>query len=229
MKKDQFDKFKDFVNSIPVVHLENPFWTFDEEEELIISHLETVEKTFDISDWFDLLRDVKIYFKQVFEDFGTEAQVLALREEDGKKLDKMQIPSLPNSYTIGEQTVKVYVLPQENSYGLTSISESFWQKSIIGNDIHSLARIHSHHELDPYQSPTDYATLNSNTLEIVIGRVDRDLLSLGFWLDQRGQETKEKVWVYDEESSSQKRITCGKMRSTVDKFTTKIKTKKEND
>lgn len=229
MEKEKFAKFKDFVNSIPVVQLKNPYWTFDNEKELIISHLSMEKKTFDIRDWFELLRDVKTYFKQVFEDFGTEAQVLAVRRGDGKVLDKMQIPSLPNNYIIGDKEVKVYVLPQENSYGLTSISESFWQKSIIGNDISPLARIHSHHELDPYQSPTDYATLNSNTLEIVIGRVDKDLLSLGFWLDQRGQETKQNVWVYEERSSSQKRITCGKMRSKNNKFTTKLKTKKEND
>lgn len=229
MDKDRLEIFQKFVDSVPAVQMRNPYWTFDDENKRIISQLSDEPAEFKILDWYSILKDVKVYFKQVFDSFHSEAQVLCVRKGDGLKLDALQIPKLPKTYQVGRETIQIYVLPQENSYHLTSISEEFWQKHIIGKDIHPIARIHSHHELEPYQSPTDYASLNSNTLELVIGKVNDDLLSIGFWLDQRGKSTKEKVWVYEEESNSQRPIKCGKIRENDIDTLQNLTKKKENE
>ena len=89
--------------------------------------------------------------------------------------------------------VTVLVLPQDNSMGNTVLSEAFWQDRIIGQNIRPVARIHSHHIFDAYQSMTDYSTLNSGTLEIVIGKIMNAKLSLCYWLDVPGRSEERRV------------------------------------
>ena len=89
---------------------------------------------------------------------------------------------------------KVLVLPQQNTWGNTIISESFWQKEIVGAGLTPLMRIHSHHVLDAYQSNTDWSTLNSGTLEVVIGKVFQDVPQIAYWLDVRGTNNKDNVF-----------------------------------
>ena len=198
MNKEQLSQFNAFVASRPVKTIPNPYWSFDVDEALIKSHVPGTSQTFDIAQWAEILSMTKRYFRQVYESFGSEAQVLCIAKEDAPKLYEYAIPHLPGQYFINGkdgQEVVLFVLPQENSYHITNIDDKFWQRAIIANGIHPLARIHSHHVLDPYQSPTDYATLNSNTLELVIGHVFDGNLEVGYWLDVRGTNTKDHVWV----------------------------------
>ena len=82
--------------------------------------------------------------------------------------------------------------------GTSVISEWFWQNRIIGQGIMPIARIHSHHVLDPYQSSTDYSTLNSGTLEMVLGRIFEEELHLCYWLDVPGTDIKAKTFLAQE-------------------------------
>lgn len=43
-------------------------------------------------------------------------------------------------------------------------------------------RVHSHHVLNAYQSSTDYESLNSGTLEVVLGKVNEDVNEVVYWL-----------------------------------------------
>ena len=219
MDKKKLEQFNAFVQSLPITLVKNPYWAFDDDEKQILSHIKGGDDRFNISEWYELLLDVRTYFRHVFDAFESEAQVLCVAIEDAPKLRDEQIPSLPNTYFIGEQEIAIFVLPQYNTFGITQVSESFWQSKIIGQGIHPIARIHSHHILDPYQSATDYASLNSNTLELVIGRIYGENLSIGYWLDVRSTDTKDNVWVAIENHQNEfdiRQIDCGRITS-VDK------------
>lgn len=194
MEQAKLDAFKAFVDAQPVVTIPNPNWSFDSVNDRIISAIGETEKVFDIGDWSTLLTDVRTYFRHVYDAFKSEAQVVCIAEKDAEILYELQMPRLPRTYLIQGVSTVVFVLPQKNSFHITNIGEEFWQNKIVANGIHPLARIHSHHILDPYQSPTDYATLNSNTLELVIGHIYAEPLAIGYWLDVRNTLTKENVW-----------------------------------
>lgn len=214
MNDKKLEQFNAFVQSLPVTLVKNPYWAFDEDNKQILSHIKGGDEQFDIAVWYDILVDVRTYFRHVFDGFESEAQVLCVAIEDADKLHAEQIPSFPQTYFVGEQEIAIFVLPQYNTFGITTVSESFWQAKIIGQDIHPVARIHSHHILDPYQSATDYASLNSNTLELVIGRIYGELLSVGYWLDVRSTDTKDNVWVAIEKELRDfeiRQIDCGRI------------------
>lgn len=214
MDAEKLEQFNAFVQSLPIKRVKNPYWAFDEEHKQILTHIKGGDTQFNIDEWHDILIDVRMYFRQVYDSFGSEAQVLCVAVEDAHKLHDECIPSLPKTYFVGEQEIVIFVLPQYNTFGITTVSESFWQAKIIGQDIHPVARIHSHHILDPYQSATDYASLNSNTLELVIGRIYDEPLSVGYWLDVRSTDTKDNVWVAIEKEARQyevRQIDCGRV------------------
>lgn len=195
MDRDKLDQFTAFVQAQPVSIIPNPHWEYDAVEDRIMSQIDGAQGAFHLNPWTQLLLDVRIYFKHTYDAFKSEAQVLCVREEDATKLYDQQIPRLPKTYAIGDLNVVVFVLPQTNSFHVTSIGEGFWQTYIVNQGIHPVARIHSHHILDPYQSSTDYASLNSNTLEMVIGQIYDEPLAICYWLDVRSTDTKNNVWV----------------------------------
>lgn len=216
MDQAKLEQFKSFVQARPITKITNPFWEYDSESDGIVSKVDGTNKDFDIREWSEVLLAVRTYFVQVYTAFGSEAQVLCLTREDAKKLYPHQIPHLPGYFTVGGQDLIIFVLPQSNSFHITNIDEAFWQTAIIAQGIHPVARIHSHHILDPYQSPTDYATLNSNTLEIVLGHIYAKPLHIGYWLDVRGTEIKTNVWTALQSDTPAafdiQKIPCGNIR-----------------
>lgn len=171
------------IREKPVKYAENPFWDYINEE--IID--KRTQKALDMSTYFGIFDTIRLYFKNVYTSFNTEAQVLIVDESAYKTLydQEQRIPYI----NVGNNLYAL-VLPQENTWANTSISETYWQSRIVDNQITPLMRIHSHHILDAYQSATDWSSLNSGTLEVVIGDVLNEDYKLAYWLDQRGKTTK---------------------------------------
>lgn len=189
-----------FFAAMPSKKKENPYWKYS---------FEPVEggKVFRINDSYDgelcfnetrkTLRKIRDFFRLFYESFHTEAQVLCIGDKDVNKLKNLGVPILTTGQ-IGPYGVTVFVLPQDNHMGTTVISEAFWQKYIVGNDIVPVARVHSHHILDPYQSSTDYSTLNSGSLEIVLGHIFEEPLAMCYWLDVPRTDIKANTFVAKE-------------------------------
>lgn len=191
----------------PVQAPENPYWEMENNQ---IWDKRDGGKPFDVRTYRLLLETVTHYFQTVYDAFGTEAQVLVFDEEMAKHVDTRSIPQIP-SPTLNP-CFTILVLPQDNSWGGTTISEAWWQKNIASKGITPLMRIHSHHILDAYQSHTDWSTLNSNTLEVVIGRIDKDTPAIGYWLDILGTNNKEIVSYTDDFGLSVQSVKSGKTK-----------------
>ena len=194
------EELSKLIRDKPIVYKENPHWSFDEK----ISHKDG--RPFSLADYEEILSFVKSYFVQVWKSFETEAQVLVVTASDYQTLQAKNI-TLP---TIYQDDLVVLVLPQVNTWGNTSISEKYWQTVIVDNDINPVMRIHSHHILDAYQSTTDWSTLNSGTLEVVIGKILDEESIYAYWLDERGKETKDFVWQCKTLTSEPQSIPNGK-------------------
>lgn len=173
------EALKVLISSKPVVYKENPLYSYDEVNDTI--------RGVNIVQEFALFDVIKEYFKQVYDAFMSEAQVLVVTKDDSQKLP--HIPRLPTDLNLD-----ILVLPQVNSWGNTSVSEVQWQNDIVGQDIVPLMRVHSHHTLNAYQSSTDYNSLNSGSLEVVLGDIYSDNYQIAYWLDERGKDTKQNVW-----------------------------------
>lgn len=186
------EEMREFFRSMPARKKENPYWEFNEETHTIRAKQNGM--VFDASDSDNTLRMVREYFRRFYEAFQTEAQVLCVTREDGRKLNQMGIPILGFGM-IWPYDVAVLVLPQDNHMGTTVLSEAQWQSLLVGQGITPVLRIHSHHVLEPYQSITDYSTLNSGTLEMVIGRIFEENLNVCFWLDVPGTDQKSQTFV----------------------------------
>lgn len=154
-------------------------------------------EAFDLTTSVPTLKRVRDFFRRFYESFHSEAQVLCVTPEDGRKLNKTGIPVLTEGM-IGPFEVWVMVLPQDNHMGTSVIGENFWQTFIVGAGIRPVLRIHSHHVLEPYQSAIDYSTLNSGTLEMVLGKIFEDKLYLCYWLDVPGTDTKAQTFLAQE-------------------------------
>lgn len=183
-----------YFRSMPAKKAEpNPYWMFSEESERITN---VNGAALDLAASKPLLTKVRSFFRLYYESFRSEAQVLCVTLHDAVKLDELQLPiPILTKGMLGSFEVAVLVLPQENHMGTSVISEWFWQNKIIGAGIKPVARIHSHHVLDPYQSMTDYSTLNSGTMEMVIGKVCEQNLHLCYWLDVPGTDIKAQTFV----------------------------------
>ena len=191
--------------AMPKKTKDNPYWAYDESSDRIY-HKPTHQ--FVTREGMDILPNIQAYFCQVYQAFGTEAQVLVLSETDSSHPALYGLPILCTGMFMGTPCV-VYVLPQINTPVNTSISETFWQNALVANKIIPLARIHSHHILRAYQSSTDYATLNSGTLEVVVGGILKETPMISFWLDLPG--TDQKSVVFEQEAGkAPRRITAGK-------------------
>ena len=185
-----------FFKSMPKKEITpNPYYTFDENEGI---RCVNTGKTFQVDDQLKVLTVIREYFRRVYEAFGTEAQVLLVSRDNGdaKKLRDIRLPEIAGDEDLQfiGTSVSIFVLPQVNTPVNSSVSERFWQQYIVGNDIIPVARIHSHHVLDAYQSATDYSTLNSGSLEMVLGHITSDDLCTAYWLDEKGKDTKENVF-----------------------------------
>lgn len=187
--------------AMPAKKKVNPFWSYAWDEKENGNMLRIVDSyggKLCFNETRKTLRKVRDFFRLFYESFKTEAQVLCISDKDAKKLKDIGIPVLTTGQ-IGPYGVTVFVLPQDNHMGTTVVSEGFWQKYIVGNDITPVARIHSHHVLDPYQSGTDYSTLNSGSLEIVLGHIFDEPLAMCYWLDVPGTDIKANTFVAQED------------------------------
>lgn len=197
------EEMADFFRSMSSKKKQNPYWMFEDEKQCIscradkalwpfmaVGNVESIV----LSNTIGTLRTVREFFRRFYESFRSEAQVLCVHSDDIQKLKDIGIPMLVKG-TFGMFDAAVFVLPQDNHMGTSVISELFWQKYIVGQGIVPIARIHSHHVLDPYQSITDYSTLNSGTLEMVIGKIFEDPLYVCCWLDVPGTDTKAQTFV----------------------------------
>ncbi len=192
------EEMMEYFRSMPSKKKENPYWTFEDDPSVVKSKFPGAGlKPFDLESAKPLLSIVREFFRRYYESFRTEAQVLCVTPEDGCKLAAMGIPVLTKGQ-IGPFEVMAMVLPQNNFMGNTVVSEVFWQARIVEEDIKPVARIHSHHVLNPYQSNTDYSTLNSGTLEVVMGRIYDDKFHLCYWLDVPGTDVKAQTFVASE-------------------------------
>ena len=186
------EEMMEYFRSMPKKKTEsNPYWEFDDESKHInaVLYNKKIYKLFDLEESKSTLQKVREFFRRYYESFHSEAQVLCVIPKDGEKLASIGVPVLTQGQ-IGPFEVTVMVLPQDNHAGTSVISEWFWQYRIINAGIKPVVRIHSHHILDPYQSMTDYSTLNSGTLEMVIGRIDKEELYVCYWLDVPGTDNK---------------------------------------
>ena len=182
------EEMRDFFRNMPRRRKENPYWYYDERNELIRERESGwVLNRGPITGVLDIVHK---FFLRVYESFHSEAQVLIVAQKDKNKLSAIGIPCLAENLMFGMQLCAVMVLPQQNTGGLSQISETFWQTYIVGRNIIPVARIHSHHILGAYQSATDYASLNSGTLEMILGRIDKENPDLCFWLDVPGTDQK---------------------------------------
>ena len=183
-----------YFRNMPSKRRENPHWRFDTEKESIVRRDSNEDVSARIINSKEALCEIRNYFRNVYESFKTESQVLLVTVEDGKKLEQIGLPRLGGVKSFAGIEVDVFVLPQVNTFSNSIISESFWQKYIVEQGIVPVARVHSHHVLDAYQSSTDYATLNSNSLELVMGHINDDGFSVAYWLDEHGTDTKANVF-----------------------------------
>ena len=192
-----------YFRAMPKKKIEpNPYWKFEvcTEDTVDIKAIQTGTTTtipFDLNKSKRVLNMVREFFRRYYESFHSESQVLCVTPEDGTKLAAMAIPRLGYSY-LGPFEVDIMVLPQDNHMGTSVISEWFWQNRIVGAGIKPIARIHSHHILEPCQSITDYSTLNSGTLEMVIGKINEENLKVCYWLDVPGTDTKAQTFLATE-------------------------------
>lgn len=179
------------LQKLPVEYNENPRWSMKHET------IYEVNRPFDIMCYKYALKAVRDYFCEWFKYSKSEAQVLLVTQGDYKEYYRA-FPVLPyrtpKGQNILEQMAKpvIVVLPQENTPSNTIIEDTYWHQTVKG---HPIMRIHSHHCLDAYQSQTDYLYLNSGTLEMVLGHIDREIPQCCYWLTRHSdRRCKEKVF-----------------------------------
>lgn len=193
-------KLAQLIAAMPKTYTINPFWEmndgyiWDKQKQIRFSPES-------LKPW---LSAVVSFFRLNYDSFRSESQVLLVTEADKKKLEsKYAIPSL--------QGTNFLVLPQVNTWSNTSISEIFWQNVIMKEHITPLMRIHSHHVLEAYQSNTDWSTLNSGTLEVVLGKIYDEVPEIAYWLDIRGTENKDNVFKSIDLGKTENKISSGKL------------------
>lgn len=166
---------------------ENPYWGMKDG----VLWDKTNNCPFDIKQFQSLSKIIIDYFRLNFDSFKCESQVLIVTKDEYEKFKNKSIPELRIPF---ESQFKILVLPQVNTWGNTSVSETYWQNEIVNAGITPFARIHSHHVLHAYQSLTDWSSLNSGTLEIVFGDIYNDTHEIAYWLDVRGTNIKDNVY-----------------------------------
>ena len=170
--------FEDFVKSLPQRDMFNPHWAFRDK---VIVDKETDEPLDLLEKFGKELEAIHQYFVHIYKALKTEAQVIIVTKEHYDAYYQ-GLPTLPYS---GEYVL--VVPPQYNTPHQTVVPDHYWHKLVREEPV---ARVHSHYILPAYQSPTDYASLNSNTLEIVIGNI-LEGPEYCYWLDQFNKKTKD--------------------------------------
>lgn len=181
---DKLALLKKLSKTIPEKDQKNPYWKF----EPTIRHQHEIlhsDGTPLAANDFTFLIPILDYFRLVYKSFKTEAQVVVVLSKDKNKIDKSLL-RLPFK---NDKGLRLVVLPQENTAVSSIVPEEIWQKYIVDRGIIPYARVHSHCTFDAYQSAIDYSTLNSGSLEIVIGHIFDDP-SFCYWLDEKGKQTK---------------------------------------
>lgn len=157
----------DYFRSLPQTHKETKRWSI--KDGIIYDSGEPL----DLARFKRELKVISLYFRE-WQKFGNlEAQVLVVTKEDYEKY-YTQFAILPV-----ESNLRLIILPQFNTPANTIIQEEYWHKTIKGEPV---MRVHSHHVLNAYQSSTDYESLNSGTLEVVLGKVHEDVNEVAYWL-----------------------------------------------
>lgn len=179
--EDKISLLEKLSKSIPEVRHENPYWVFEDGE---IHHRDT-KKKLELTD-LPFIPAVALFFKKVYQRDQTEAQVVVVGKQDQNKL-------LPKTNYVEVAGYLLVILPQSNTLTNSRVAEEVWQKNIVDQGIIPVARIHSHHIFDAYQSKTDFSSLNSGSLEIVLGNL-LDHPQAAYWLDEKGKDTKQHVF-----------------------------------
>ena len=169
--------FEDFVKSLPQRDMFNPHWGFEENK---IIDKDSGEPLDLLAKFGKELEAIHQYFVHIYNALKTEAQVIIVTKEHYDAYYQ-GLPTLPYS---GEYVL--VVPPQYNTANLTKVPTKYWHKLVKREPV---ARVHSHYILPAYQSETDYVSLNSNTLEIVIGNI-LEGPEYCYWLDQFNKKTK---------------------------------------
>lgn len=165
---------------IPEIVQTNPYWNFHDEQ--IWSRSNGLLTDSNVIRQLPFLPIIRDYFKFVYDHFGTEAQVVVVKASQAGKLSKL-LPRLPSP----DSDFVLVVLPQTNTEVNSIVPEDIWQKYIVQAGIVPFTRIHSHHVFHAYQSQTDHDTLNSGSLEIVIGDLNTNPKAC-LWLDSKGKK-----------------------------------------
>ena len=181
------ENFFEAIASLTPTCKRNPWWTMEGG----IIHDEMVDRPLDLSWRFGtLLETVRAYFREMYRHYKTEAQVVVIARADYQHLVSL---NLDTRFTVidylGDQVI--IVPPQTNTYGTTEVSTDWWGQVLMDQNITPVMRIHSHHVMDAYQSITDWESLNSWTLEVVIGHVESNDYAVAYWLDEQGKDTKD--------------------------------------
>lgn len=146
-------------------------------------------KPFHLANYQPELQATLLYFKEWDKMADLEAQVLVVTPEDYEAyytvFPTLHVPNTSN---------KVVVLPQINTPTNSHIADAYWHQRVKGEPI---MRIHSHHCFSAYQSSTDYQSLNSGTLEVVMGQIYQLTVDIAYWLT-RYSDWSAKKQVYKE-------------------------------
>lgn len=163
----------------------NPYWEFEHNQ---IRHKNGKPLT---PDDLPFLKPILKYFQLISQTFNTEAQCVVIKKEDESKIDHslLRLPYDSKEFVI-------VVLPQTNTTVSSNVPDEIWQKYIVNKNIVPYARVHSHHNFDAYQSTVDYSTLNSGTLEIVMGHIFKTPVYC-YWLDEKGRNTKQYTFKHE--------------------------------
>lgn len=175
---DKLDFCKQLSKSVKDTEIINPYWKFEHKQ---ILHKNGKQLT---PNDLPFLKPILKYFQLISNTFNTEAQCVVIKKADESKIDSslLRLPYDSDDFII-------VVLPQTNTTVSSNVPEEIWQKYIVNKDIVPYARVHSHHIFDAYQSSVDYSTLNSGTLEIVMGHIFKTPVYC-YWLDEKDRDTK---------------------------------------
>lgn len=166
----------------------NPYW--DMTENGLVA-----KGKWSLTQLLPILWEIQHWFAVIWTTHKSEAQFVIV---------EMNHPTtLPVLKEYPELGLKVINPPQKNSASHTIVPDDVWHANFAPPHV-PVARVHSHYILDAYQSPTDYATLNSGSLEIVLGRVtDFTQLNGAYWLtDFENYEVKNHVYGFDTKKGS---------------------------
>ena len=175
------NKFAELIKNTPVTHKETKRWS------IVDGIIYDGDKVLNLDIFHKELVAFSKYFREWQRCANMEAQALVVTNEDYEKYySHFAIIPIESEY-------KIVILPQYNTPTNTIVDENYWHKAVKGQIV---MRVHSHHILHAYQSGTDYNSLNSGTLEVVLGKVHEDINEVAYWLTRHSDETA-KDFVYN--------------------------------